>query len=169
MLTNEIWTEITKDEYEMKVEKEEDFCRHWDYANWIWKASYNAQFNPNEISERANKAPSIPTQNSYRLGFGHNKKLEITESVKVVEAHLHNMGKRVTLVYKGLGSFTFDLLTAKQLIEPGDWGGKFEKRKFHATLRLNLLNNQIEGEGKDEDNKNVSVAVKLNRKNNYSW
>lgn len=79
------------------------------------------------------------------------------------------MEKRVTLVYKGLGSFTFDLRTAKQLIEPGDWGGKFEKRKFHATMRLNLLNNQIEGEGKDEDNKNVSVAVKLNRKNNYSW
>ena len=62
-----------------------------------------------EINDRQNKSPSVPTLNSYKLTFNKNKDLSITDGVKVTEAYAHNFGDhtRVTLLYKGLGSFTF--------------------------------------------------------------
>ena len=42
-----------------------------------------------EISERDETAPEIVTRSDYRLKFGSNKDLEITEGTKVVEAHRH--------------------------------------------------------------------------------
>ena len=62
------------------------------------------------FSERKRRAPTIKTINSYKLTFGMNKTLEITERAKVVEAMMHNDSKRVTLLYRGLATFTFDLM-----------------------------------------------------------
>ena len=36
----------------------------------------------------------VPTLNSYKLTFGNNKDLEITQDVKVVEAYAHNDFKK---------------------------------------------------------------------------
>ena len=52
----------------------------------------------------------MPTLKNYKLTFGVNKNLEITEKIKVVEAYLHK--DRVTLVYMGLASYTFNLKKA---------------------------------------------------------
>ena len=63
------------------------------------------------IDEREDIAPSIPPLISYKLTFGDNKNLEFTESVKIVESYMHNDDKLITLLYKGLCSFTFSFKT----------------------------------------------------------
>ena len=42
-----------------------------------------------EMQERENMAPEIVVRSDYRLKFGSNKDLEITEGTKVVEAYIH--------------------------------------------------------------------------------
>ena len=63
------------------------------------------------IDEREDIAPSIPPLISYKLTFGDSKNLEFTESVKIVESYMHNDDKLITLLYKGLCSFTFSFKT----------------------------------------------------------
>ena len=63
---------------------------------------------------------------AYKLTFGKNKNLAFTESTKVVSAHTHNSGKRVTLLYHGLGSFTFELKKAISLLQKSSWHGKYK-------------------------------------------
>lgn len=76
--------------------------------------------------------------NSYKLTFGKNKNLEITENVKVVEAYKHKSGhsERITLIYKGLGSFTFSQKKGTSLLEPNEWHGKHNERDFHVKLQF---------------------------------
>lgn len=68
-------------------------------------------------------APEIVTLKDYRLKFGINKDLEITEGVKVVEAHSHQSKKTacITLIYQNLGSFTFALSPSVPLTESSEW------------------------------------------------
>ena len=42
-----------------------------------------------ELEERRDKAPELVVRSDYRLKFGSNKDLEITEGTKVVEAYIH--------------------------------------------------------------------------------
>ena len=76
--------------------------------------------------------------NSYKLTFGNNKDLEITENVKVVEAYKHSKGNanRITLIYKGLGSVTFQQKKGTSLLEPNEWRGKHKDRDFHVKLQF---------------------------------
>ena len=61
------------------------------------------------------ESPKISTVNDYKLTFGKNKNQEITESSKVIEAYMHNQNARVTLLYRGIGTFTFRLVESKPL------------------------------------------------------
>lgn len=40
VLTNEIWTEIKHDDYERRKDAEDDFSRHWDFDDYVWKVRY---------------------------------------------------------------------------------------------------------------------------------
>ena len=70
-----------------------------------------------ELENRSLEAPAVPTVDSWKLNFGVNNNLEITENAKVLEAYLHNNRERFTLVYKDLGSFTFSFKNAKNLVD----------------------------------------------------
>ena len=69
----------------------------------------NYSKSPEEINNRAEIAPKTPSLIDYKLKFGVNKNLKIAEEAKVVEAYIHNDNKRLTLLYHGLGSYTFSL------------------------------------------------------------
>lgn len=112
----------------------------------------------------------MATLASYRLKFGNNKNLEITESQKVVEAHLHNKGNRVTLIYKGLGSFTFNLKKAKSIVEPSTWNGVYlDVRDYKVQLGYDPKTHIIEGKGVDENEIPVTVSVALQKEDVYNW
>ena len=121
------------------------------------------------MDERENQAPNVPTLNCYKLTFGVNKKLEITEKIKVVEAYAHNSGNRVTLIYKGLGSYTFNLKKAKSLIVPSPWFCKFNGREFTVDLKFRPKKSLAIGECKDENDKDVKVKLNLRKDNTMSW
>ena len=59
------------------------------------------------MGKREEIAPRMPTLTDYKLKYGVNKNLKIAEEAKVVEAFIHNDEKRLTLLYHGLGSYTF--------------------------------------------------------------
>ena len=63
----------------------------------------------------------MPTLDTWKLTFGINNNLEITENVKVLEVFMHNEAQRFTLLYKDLGSFTFNLKSAKSLVDSSLW------------------------------------------------
>lgn len=53
--------------------------------------------------------PTIATKQTFELLFGESRDLSITkEYCKRVETHVHNEGTRFTLIYHGVGSFTFE-------------------------------------------------------------
>ena len=62
---------------------------------------------------KSDYAPVLNDTKSYKLFFGENKGLVLADDNKLVEAYLHAKGstkdRRVTLVYRGLGAFTFTL------------------------------------------------------------
>ena len=125
VLANEIWNYIKEDEYTDKRDADDEFTRHDEYDNQIWKLKYNTSPSIEELEWREFKAPKVQTLKNYKLSFGINKGLEITENVKVVEAYVHNNNERVTLIYKGLGAFTFELKPATSLAMPNCWNGQF--------------------------------------------
>lgn len=98
-----------------------------------------------ELEDRKDNSPQVPTLQAWKLNFGENKTLEITESVKIVEAHPHNSGHRITLLYKDLGTFTFIYKDAKSLLEPSDWLIKYEKRAYRPNLKFNKNRLLVEG------------------------
>ena len=103
----------------MKEDEGDAFTRHEDHDNYIWKIRYGATADPDQLEVRREQAPSVPTLKNYKLTFGVNKNLEITEDVKVVEAYMHK--DRVTLLYKGLASYTFVLKAAQSMIIASNW------------------------------------------------
>ena len=42
---------------------------------------------------------------------------------------MHNNDNRVTLIYKGLGSFTFNINKAVSLVELSEWRGTYYNQK----------------------------------------
>ena len=116
------------------------------------------------MEEDDENTPVVPVLNAYKLYFGDNqKKLEITDDANVVEAHVHNLGKRVTLVYKGKASYTFQLKPAKSLVEPSKWFIEHLGQKFVSDLKFsqNRLSAEGSGHGEDEDKKALDVKIDL--------
>ena len=167
VLTNEIWIEIDSDEFEQqKLESEQSgqqqFSRHHEYDNYVWKVNYMSIPPEEELVERRQQAPEVPTQDSWKLTFGANKTLEITDEVKVVEAYMHNSGQRFTLVYKNLGSFTFVFKNAKSLLESSAWHIKYDNRSYRPNLKFNKNRLHVDGSGKNEDDdSNITVKIDL--------
>ena len=64
-----------------------------------------------DIDVRENLAPDCIVKKSYIINFGKAQKDEI-EQYKVVEARLHN-DCRVTIIYSGFASYTFQLKNAR--------------------------------------------------------
>ena len=110
VLSNEIYTEIGAKEFQ-ELQEEEDFSRHNEFDSYFQKIKYNTC--PRILEPENESAPFMPTLRSYKLSFGINKKLDITEGSKIVEAYMHfdaaENTDRITLIYKGLGSYTFTL------------------------------------------------------------
>lgn len=50
----------------------------------------------------------------------------MTEKCNIVEARMHNLNKRVTLLYPGLCSFTFILSEPMPLTEKSEWSFKYK-------------------------------------------
>ena len=95
------------------------------------------------------------------MTFGTNKNLSVAIKSKVVEAHLHNNDERVTLVYLGVGAFTFELGNAKPLNKFALWEGTYKSKKFSCNVIFTGDGKKIEGSGKDEDGKNLKIKGKL--------
>ena len=129
---------MTRDEFMIAKEESslEGFSRHKDYHNYIYKMNYDSSAPLEQLEYRVEKAPKATILLGYRLTFGLNNKLDITENVKVVQAFLHNEGKRVTIIYKGLGSYTFVLRDAKALVEASNWKCRYKDRNFHINLEF---------------------------------
>lgn len=87
VLTCEIWTEISREQYDEEKGKRDKFSRHEDYDDYVWRIAYKTY--PERWAEREEQAPQVKKLNSYKLSFGKNKDLEITENVKLVEAYFH--------------------------------------------------------------------------------
>ena len=51
----------------------------------------------------------------------------------------------MTLIYKGLGAFTFNLRKAKSLVEASAWGGEHRGRSFRVQLAFSPVEPLIEG------------------------
>ena len=79
--------------------------------------------NSEYIAGRLERAPEIRPLTDFKLMFGQSADLLITEGTKVVEAHAHEgqQGQLVTLIYQGLGSFTFALKPAVPLAKASNW------------------------------------------------
>ena len=91
VLANEIWTEKNHEEYKEMVENDpDDFNRHWEHDNLVWLIRYDTDTTDDALKERNDIAPPIPSLSDYKLTFGVNKNLEITEEVKLVEAFVHD-------------------------------------------------------------------------------
>ena len=85
---------------------------------------YNVSPSLEQVEDRAEIAPRTHSMIDYKLKYGLNKNLKITEVAKVVEAFMHNEDKkenRLTLLYHGLGSYTFKLKPSLRLDKPSDW------------------------------------------------
>ena len=64
VLTNEIWTDKSKEEYDTLVAEaggEEEFNRHKGFGNYIWKIRYGTDPSADKLSyeERIDQAPSV--------------------------------------------------------------------------------------------------------------
>ena len=146
------------------------YSRHEEFDNYVWKVDFMSVPPEEELADRVTTAPQVPTQDDWKLTFGSNKTLEIAEDVKVVEAHSHNSGQRLTLVYKNLGSFTFAFKTAKSLLEASAWHIKYENRSFRPNLKFHKNRTLIEGSGRNEDDDSqVQVKIDLRPEPEADW
>ena len=52
IVANEIWNEITKQEYNVKEEEDpEDFSIHWEYDTYMMQLRYKAEQEPDNLEE----------------------------------------------------------------------------------------------------------------------
>lgn len=141
-----MWTKIGEEEHEQKKKDKPDFTRHSNYKSYIIRISFGTYPTEQELEERLDKAPETPAINNYKLNFGQSTNLEFSENTKLVEAHMsqHATKSRVTLLYKGLAAFTFQLREAKKLQEASDWFGTYTDPssnllyEFHVNLKFSF-------------------------------
>ena len=139
LLTNEVWERGSEEKLLEMAQKEES--RHEKYDSWVWKMRFNAPSSDDvdSFQEMQQRLPEQTVAQKYKLTFGKNKNLAMTENYKVVSAHLHSEGKRVTLLYNQLGSFTFEFETAKSLDQRSLWAGNYDKDNVHCHLRVTQI------------------------------
>lgn len=194
VLTNEIWTEENTnmernfgvigdggDDEILNDDKEENLqSRHEKHDNYVWKVKFGTSVDPDKLRENKDgRALPVNTVNSYKLTFGLNKDLTITEHVKFVEAFSHNKGQRVTLLYKGLGSFTFQMKKAKSIAHKSHWFAKIDDYEFSTSLKFKYHVNKKYGQqgtvcvatggGKDENDKPVQVKIEMEDYTSKPW
>lgn len=116
------------------------------------------------------KAPEPTSLKQYRLTFNMNKNLAITEGSKVISSYMHQNGKRVTLLYSGLGAYTFQLKDAISLLNKSLWHGKYKNdQTFNCQLQFNRNGLKAEGSGKTDTDADVNVSVALSPKESAHW
>ena len=116
-----------------------------------------------------------------------NRDLEITEKVKVISGLIHlddhfvewRRSERLTLVYKGLASYTFQIEKAKLLTVPNIWFFSGFSQELKILLRFHpkthdkksgtVLYANAEGTGKDDADKEVSVWLALEDYSGSVW
>ena len=129
------------------------------------------------MADRHIQAPETPAINTYKLNFGNSTNLEFSEDTKLVEAHasFHRNKPRVTLLYKGLAAFTFELCEAKKLQEASDWSGSYkdpsqnEPYDFHVNLKFGYDRKSASGQGVTDLDTAVDVKIKLRPKESNTW
>ena len=82
---------------------------------------------------------------------------------------MHNYGDRVTVIYSGLGAYTFNLKKAKSLFEPSDWMCEYKGQSFHVPLRFSNSRDLISGSCQVEDKGTVDVSIALRHSDTNHW
>ena len=157
---------MPKKDYLKLLNNEPDWTRYGSAFGTFVNVVRHGQ-KPLSLVDRKKKAPLIPIRSSYELNFGQNKSFEIAKATKVVEAFMHNEGKRVTVLFRGRGAWTFDIKPAKPYKSPAKWDGII--RGKHIALEVSFEINkkpreeggvevrppgfQIKGTGFDDGNK----------------
>ena len=148
-LTNGAWLKWTAENVNSYGASE----RHSEFKSALNEVQWGDNPSLGSLIDRKNQAPILPASKFYKLSFGQNENLSITSASKVVEAHLHNSNKRLTLVYHGTCAFTFDLKDAVPMTQPAQWEGSFEeKSKFATSIRFKFGEkgaSTFEGKGYD--------------------
>ena len=111
-ITSEAWTKAERQEL-LFYNNADSQSLHADYKSLInvihWGITPTTE--NLDVDSRNAKVPEFVLKRSYYINFGKYQSEEI-ERYKVVEAHLHN-DSRVTVIYCGLGSYTFQLKAAR--------------------------------------------------------
>ena len=87
-----------------------------------------------EGHDRYKIAPKLFEKRRYKATFGGSRSLELTDKSKVIEAFAHNDLKRVTVIYRGLCSFTFSLIPATNLEHMATWEGNYNGKSISCHL-----------------------------------
>jgi len=179
VLTNEIWTKCNYYEYQQAVEAEANFSKHWGYFDRVWEIAFMKSPSEQELADRENIAPEVATINSYRLRFGKNKDFEITRVAKVVEGFMHASldankqiiaGRdRMTVLYQGLGAYTFQLKQSRSLNEMGDWLITYKGNQFHCSMAFAKDRSSVSGSGKDNNDKPFKMEIDLRSQESNNW
>ena len=154
-VTNRIW-EVTKKKYKQLNKKNKHFSRHKDFSSYIKRIIFGAKtIEDNPVF--TNSAPAQPCLSEYRINFGKNKNFMITAPFKVMTSHMHSNDRRITMVYQGLGSYTFELREATPLTKYTLWSGSYRGCHFTCKMRINEQTMQITGKGKDDNGNEIRV------------
>ena len=84
-------------------EKEDDYYENFDFFINVIKFGVN----PKNMDDRKYKAPIVQKRKEFRVAFGTAKGFILAAGSKISEAYLHNENKRCTIIFRGVGSFTF--------------------------------------------------------------
>ena len=104
-LANEIWQE--KDLETMKSWTDEEYLKEYHHENDFYINVIKFGAPPLSLENRVRQAPKVKIRRRFLLSFSNNHNFVIAKDSKVVEAYLHNNNKRCTVLFKGLGTFTF--------------------------------------------------------------
>jgi hypothetical protein len=117
-----VWSRINEEEYELEKQSDPDWTRHEDFNNYIKKCEFGLNVKENDKKVYAEQ-PKCDKE--YLMIFDKLNNLEKTDPIKIVSAHMHARRERVTLVYPGIGSFTFHLKKACSLSQKGAFRGEY--------------------------------------------
>ena len=116
-------------------------------------------------------APKLYELNRFKSSLENQKTWELTDKSKVVDGFLHNDATRVTLVFRGLCSFTFCLNEAKGLDDMAVWEGHYLNNKFTSELAFLEKGMKIKGKGYESGNKVKKFGIEgsVDMQSQTSW
>ena len=124
-------------------DKEDNYYINYDFFINVIKFGVN----PKNLDDRKYKAPIIQKRKEFKVAFGTNKGFELTADpklvVKISEAFLHNDNKRCTILFRGLGSFTFQLKEAKFLKYSAKYDLKIRNKWISCNLQFDITRDQV--------------------------